>query len=66
MCRALHTLATGTVVSKPAATWATAHLGPRWSPLIARALSWRHDARPGDMAEMLSFVRWTVERAAMA
>lgn len=67
MCRALHTLATGTVVSKPAAAaWATAHLEPRWSPLIARALSWRHDARPDDMAEMLSFVHWTVERAAMA
>lgn len=66
MCRALHTLASGTVVSKPvAATWATAHLDPRWSPLIARALAWRHDARPDDMAEMLSFVRWTVERAAV-
>ncbi len=67
MCRALHTLATGTVVSKPAAAaWATAHLAPRWSPLIARALAWRYDDRPDDMAEMLTFVRWTVERAAMA
>ena len=66
MCRALHTLATGTIVSKPAAaTWATAHLDPRWSPLIARALRWRHDTGPGEMDEMLAFVRWTVERAAV-
>lgn len=64
MCRALHTLATGTVVSKPAAAaWATAHLAPRWSPLIARALDWRHDTRPDDMGEMLAFVRWTVAQA---
>jgi hypothetical protein len=66
MCRALHTLATGTVVSKPAAAaWATAHLDRRWSPLIARALRWRHDDHPDDMTEMLSFVRWAVERAAL-
>ena len=66
ICRALHTLATGTVVSKPAAAaWATAQLDPRWSPTIARALVWRHDARPDDMAAMLSFVRWAVERAAL-
>ena len=64
MCRALHTLAVGTVVSKPAAAaWASAHLDPRWSPLIARPLAWRHDERPDDMGAMLAFVRWTVERA---
>lgn len=67
MCRALHTLAVGAAVSKPAAAaWATAHLDPRWSPLIARALAWRHDDRPDDMGEMLAFVRWTVEHAAKA
>ncbi len=65
MCRALHTIATGTVISKPAAAaWASAHLDPRWSPLIARALAWRHDTRPDDMADMLAFVRWTIESAA--
>lgn len=64
MCRALHTLATGTVVSKPAAAaWATAQLDSRWSPLIARALAWRHDTRPDGMGEMLAFVRWTVAQA---
>jgi len=67
MCRALHTLADGTVVSKPAAAaWATRHLDPRWAPLIDRALAWRHDERPADMGEMLAFVRWTVERAGEA
>jgi predicted nucleotidyltransferase len=66
MCRALHTLATGTVVSKPAAAaWASTHLDPRWISLIERALVWRHDTGPDDMTEMLAFVRWTVDRAAL-
>ncbi len=65
MCRALHTLATGRVATKPvAAAWAQRTLEPPWPVLIARALTWRHDRREGDMTAMLSFVRWTVERAA--
>ena len=65
MCRALYTLERGEVVSKPvAAAWARATLSGEWTPLIERALAWRHDTRPDDMSEMLRFVRYTVDFAA--
>lgn len=39
MCRALHALEHGTIVSKPvAARWAKEHLDARWSPIIDLAL----------------------------
>jgi len=64
MCRALYTLAHGDVASKPmAAAWARATLPAPWPDLIATALVWRHDPRPGDIAAMLAFVRYTIERA---
>ncbi len=64
MCRALHTLATGTSASKPhAAAWAKRTLEPAWTPLIDRALAWRHDHAPDDMGEMLRFVAWAVGQA---
>lgn len=64
MCRALHTLAEGAVVSKPrAAAWAKRALDPAWTPLIDRALAWRHDHSPDDMGEMLRFVAWAVGRS---
>ena len=63
MCRALYTVERGEVASKPvAAAWAQAFLGPPWTPLIQRALLWRHDPQPDDMTEMLSFIRSTLER----
>ena len=64
MCRALYTLERGEVVSKPvAAAWAREALGAHWAPLIERALAWRPDHRPGDVAETLRFIRYTIERA---
>jgi hypothetical protein len=64
MCRALHTIVEGDVVSKRAAAdWAKGALDPAWTPLIDRALDWRHDHAPDDMTEMLRFVAWAVERA---
>jgi len=46
-CRMLHSLTTGTVDSKPAASaWATEHLDAWWQDLIRHAC----DARPGDAA----------------
>jgi hypothetical protein len=64
MCRALNTLAEGTVLTKPAAAvWAKCALAPAWTPLIDRALDQRHDYAPDDMAEMLRFVAWAVVRA---
>jgi hypothetical protein len=64
MCRALYTLEHGTVPSKPvAARWAQETLPPPWPALISRALRWRSDHTPDDMAEMLSMIRYTVARA---
>jgi len=64
MCRALYTLAHGTVVSKSAAAaWAQQTLPLPWPDLIAQALVWRYDTRPDDMTEMLAFIHYTVERA---
>ncbi|MCC7020225.1 MAG: DUF4111 domain-containing protein [Ardenticatenales bacterium] len=68
-CRMLHTLATGTVVSKPAAAaWAQAQLDPRWTDLIQRAVADRPDpsgrartpADPGDVVETLAFMRHVI------
>ncbi|HLZ68505.1 MAG TPA: aminoglycoside adenylyltransferase domain-containing protein [Dehalococcoidia bacterium] len=64
MCRALHTLRAGEVVSKPAAAaWAGDALGARWAPLIEQALAWRHDPGSGDPSDALAFVRFAIERA---
>jgi len=64
MCRALYTLAHGTVVSKSAAAaWAQQALPPPWPGLIAKALVWRYDTCPDDMTAMLAFVRYTIEEA---
>lgn len=68
-CRMLHTMATGTVVSKPAAAaWAQANLDPRWSDLIQRAIADRPDpglrartpADPDDVAQTLEFMRHVI------
>jgi hypothetical protein len=62
MCRALYTLETAAVVSKPvAARWAQAAVGARWAALIERALA----AKPGmplDMLdEALDMIHYTLE-----
>jgi len=67
-CRMLHTLRTGTVTSKKAATdWAMTTLDGRWRPLIAASLAARPSqslgaADPRAVAETLAFVdyatRW--------
>jgi hypothetical protein len=78
-CRVLQTIATGEVTSKPAAVrWASSHLDPRWSVLIASAWEqrsrWprgrgapeRHDALrpdPAEVSETLDFVRYALELA---
>lgn len=63
MCRILYTLETGEVVSKPvAAGWARRALDPAWTPLIVRALLWRHDHQPGDLSDTLRFIRFAVDR----
>ena len=64
MCRAVHTLATGAIASKPAAArWAQANLPSRWSPLIA----WAAALQPGDfsdhLSETLGFIRFSLDVA---
>ncbi len=64
MCRALHTLATGTIVSKPAAAaWAKELENGRWSSAIDAALRWPHQPQPDDLPAMLDLLRYTLERA---
>jgi hypothetical protein len=64
MCRALHTLQHGVIVSKPvAARWAQATLESRWAALIERALAWR-PGMPGDeLSETLDFMRYAQEQS---
>ncbi|HEX5505864.1 MAG TPA: aminoglycoside adenylyltransferase domain-containing protein [Thermomicrobiales bacterium] len=67
MCRALYTLEHGAVASKPvAAAWARGALGPPWAATIDRALRWRPDHAPDDMAEMLAFIRYALAQAGLA
>ena len=60
MCRALHTLEHGTILSKPqAARWALETLDAHWSPLIENALAFRL----GSIVETIEFIRYTVQVA---
>ena len=62
MCRALYTLHTGAVVSKPAAArWAQAKLGAPRAAWIERALAWRPGTALGMLNEALDFIRYTLE-----
>lgn len=64
MCRALYTLHHADVVPKAAAArWAQEALGSRWSPLIARALNWRHGDAMDALDETLALIRCTLARA---
>jgi hypothetical protein len=60
MCRALHTLRSGTVVSKPvAARWAQMKF-PQWVALIERALAWPEGEQKDEMGETLEFMHFVV------
>ena len=65
MCRALHTLTTGTIASKPtAAAWAKTHLPSRWTPIIDAALTWQ-PGQPLDLVDAcIELIRHTVARSA--
>jgi hypothetical protein len=64
MCRALYTLETGTVASKPvAARWAQAALGAHWAALIECALNWRAGMPLDVLDEVLDFVQYALERS---
>lgn len=65
MCRALHALKHGMVVSKPmAAKWAQRELGDRWSKVIERALAGQVGQEDHDLYdESLEFIRFTLRTA---
>ena len=59
MCRALHAIQHGTIVSKPvAANWAKAEFR-NWSPLIEKALISQHSPKSRFLDETLEFIRFT-------
>ena len=59
MCRALHALRHGTIVSKPvAAQWAQENY-PGWKDLIALALCSQHGENPAFLEAALNFLRFT-------
>jgi predicted nucleotidyltransferase len=62
LCRALHALRHGTIVSKPAAArWAQAEY-QQWQPLIEQALLSQAGSQPGFLEAALDFLRFTREQ----
>jgi hypothetical protein len=62
MCRALHALRHGVIVSKPAAArWAQEELGGQWAKVIERALAWRRGMEMDDLEETVELIRYTIE-----
>lgn len=63
MCRALHALKHGTIVSKPVAiNWAKEELGSQWHPLIAQAVASQYGRHSEFLNETLALMRFTKER----
>ncbi len=64
MCRALHTLSTGTMTTKPkAASWAMDTLGAPWSNDVVWAMAHRHEFTPHNSARALEFIRHALDLA---
>ena len=69
MCRALCTLATGELQTKPqAVAWALATLPAPWTDLVERSHAWRGDPARDDSlnAEIRRFVLWAAARGGQA
>ena len=69
MCRALCTLATGELQTKPqAVAWALAALPAPWPDLVERSQAWRGDPEPDESlnAEVRRFVLWAAARGGSA
>jgi hypothetical protein len=63
MCRSLHALRHGAIVSKPsAAYWAQVEF-PEWSPLIQKALVSQGGGNESFLNETLGFIQFTKEKA---
>ena len=64
MCRAMHALDSGTVVSKPAAArWAQSTLDRHWHALINFAVQWQPGVEVDHFEKMLEFVRYALNVA---
>jgi len=68
ICRILYTLQYGTVVSKPvAARWAQETFGNKWTTLIERTWTGRHnpglEASPDDVNGTLEFIRYALKQS---
>ena len=64
LCRTLYTLEHGTLVSKSdAGRWALQTLPTDWTPLIEAALSWRSGDAVGNVAQTMTFIRFSVDRS---
>jgi predicted nucleotidyltransferase len=63
MCRALHAMDHGTIVSKPVAIkWAQDELDAKWHPLIEQAIASQHGIHSEFLNETLDFIRFTKEQ----
>ncbi|MGH7291237.1 MAG: aminoglycoside adenylyltransferase domain-containing protein [Myxococcota bacterium] len=63
MCRALHTLERGGMLSKDkAARWAIGALDGPWPAIIERALAWPHGDQHDGLDETRALIRHTLER----
>jgi hypothetical protein len=68
MCRALSTLASGELWSKPrAVAWAIASLPEPWRATVARSQAWRSDTTsdPTIVEEVMRFVHWAAADGAI-
>jgi hypothetical protein len=68
MCRSLHALEHGTIVSKlEAAKWAQQEFAGRWQPAIVQALAMQSGQGESDLFdEAVAFIRFTLERVRFA
>lgn len=63
MCRALHALKYGTIVSKPMAIkWAKEELENKWNKLIEQAVASQYGKHSEFFDETLEFIRFTQEQ----
>jgi len=63
MCRALHGLHHGAILSKPVAIqWARENLDPRWHPLIEQAVASQYGRQSEFLNETLDFIHFTKEQ----
>ena len=62
MCRAVHTLSTGLLISKSeAASWAVSNLNEEWAELIRQAMKCGEGDEIGIIEQTISFMRYAID-----